>query len=61
MTMVFVFRSGKEIEMECKSFSVKTELLTGSMIGYEATGITKNEPFYIDLKEIDMIYKKDEE
>lgn len=61
MTIVFVFRSGKEIEMECESFSVTTDFLTGSIIEYEATGITKNKPSYINVKEIDMIYKKGEE
>lgn len=59
MTIRFVLRNGKEIDMKCKEFSSNTNQLTGNgMISrYEAKGITENKIIGIDFSEIVAVYR----
>ena len=59
MTIRFVLRNGKEIDMKCKEFSSNTNQLTGNgmISSYEAKGITENQIIGIDFSEIVAVYR----
>lgn len=59
MTIRFVLRNGKEIDMKCKEFSSNTNQLTGNgmISSYEAKGITENKIIGIDFSEIVAVYR----
>lgn len=59
MTIRFVLRNGKEIDMKCKEFSSNTNQLTGNgmISSYEAKEITENKIIGIDFSEIVAVYR----
>lgn len=59
MTIRFVLRNGKEIDMKCKEFSSNTNQLTGNgmISSYEVKGITENKIIGIDFSEIVAVYR----
>lgn len=59
MTIRFVLRNGKEIDMKCKEFSSNTNQLTGNgmISSYEAKRITENKIIGIDFSEIVAVYR----
>ena len=59
MTIRFVLKNGKEIDMKCKEFSSNTNQLTGNgmISSYEAKGITENKIIGIDFSEIVAVYR----
>ena len=58
MTLVFIFKNGATLEVECESAKVRTSNITGKIIGYQIEGITSNKPLYTDVDEIVCIYQK---
>lgn len=59
MTIRFILKNGKEIDMKCKEFNATYDNFTGSgMINsYEAKGITENKIIGIDFSEIVAVYR----
>ncbi len=59
MTIRFILKNGKEIDMKCEKFSATHNSLTGNgMINsYEAKGITENKIIGIDFSEIVAVYR----
>lgn len=58
MTLVFIFKNGATLEVECESAKVFTNSVTSTITGYQIDGITRNKPLYTDLSEIACIYQK---
>lgn len=59
MTIRFVLKNGKEIDMKCEKFVANTnQLLSNGMItGYQAKGITENKIIGIDFSEVVAVYR----
>lgn len=58
MTIRFILKNGKEIDMKCEKFTAKHEFLSNGMIsGYDAEGITENKIIGIDFSEIVAVYR----
>lgn len=59
MTIVFLFKNGKEIRMKCENFnSNKNEILSDGMItGFNAEGITENKIIGINFSEVIAVYR----
>lgn len=56
MTIVLLFKSGKEVHVKCDKFDIERNGL-GVMTGFSAKGITENKFLYVDMKELDCIYR----
>ena len=58
MTIVFRFRDGFELPVECESFECSTNVMTGQLNTYKIKGITDNKPLFISLDDVVCIWKK---
>ena len=58
MTIVFRFRDGFELPVECKSFECSTNSMTGQISNYKIKGITDNRPLFISLDDVICIWRK---
>lgn len=58
MTITILFKSGKEIDVECDEFSVGTGL-NAELNGYKIAGAKNGRPIYMDMSEVACIYRKD--
>lgn len=56
MTIVFVFKNGEKLKSKCEDFSVTTSFTT-QLTGFEMNGITENKPVYVDMNNIQCIYR----
>lgn len=56
MTIVFVFKNGEKLKAKCEEFSITTGYAS-KLTGYEMNGITENKPIYIDMENIQCIYR----
>lgn len=58
MTIKFMFKNGKELEMKCEKFKGNYDLLSNGMISsFDAEGITQNKIIGIDFSEIIAVYR----
>lgn len=59
MTIRFVFKNGKEIDMKCENFTSKFSQFDGNgmITGYEATGVTENKIIGIDFTQLVAVYR----
>lgn len=58
MTIVFRFKDGFELPIECESFELTTNSITGKIMDYKITGIKDNKPLYMPLDDIVCIWRK---
>lgn len=58
MTIVFRFRDGFELPVECESFEHIENNITGQIISYKIKGIKDNKPIYVSLKDVICIWRK---
>ena len=58
MTIVFRFRDGFELPVECESFEYGTDVMTGHISNYKIKGITDNKPIYVSLNDVICIWRK---
>ena len=49
MIIVFCFRNGFELPVECESFEHSTDIMTGKISKYKIKGITGNKPIFVSL------------
>lgn len=56
MTIVLLFKSGKEVRVKCEKFDVERNGL-GVMTGFSAEGISENKFLHVDMRELDCIYR----
>jgi hypothetical protein len=61
MTIRFVLKNGKEIDMECEAFESKVNQLNGKLCSFTATDVTKNKILSIDVNEVVAVYRLDNE
>lgn len=59
MTIVFRFRDGFELPVECESFEYSTDRMTGQISKYKIEGITNNKPIYISFADVLCIWRKE--
>ena len=59
MTIRFVLRNGKEIDMKCDKFSTtRNDFVGDGMItGFEASGVTENKILAIRFEEVVAVYR----
>lgn len=60
MTIVVLFKCGKEIEFECRDCSTKYNTATGDLLNIHIEGATKNHVLYLQLDDISAVYQKGE-
>ena len=58
MTIVFRFKDGFELPVECESFECTTNSMTGQISSYTIKGINGNKPIYISLEDVMCIWRK---
>ena len=58
MTIVFRFKDGFELPVECESFECATNSMTGQISSYTIKGIKGNKPIYISLEDVMCICRK---
>lgn len=58
MKITILFKSGKEIDVECDEFSVGMGL-NAKMNSYEIKGALNGRPIYINMDEVACIYRKE--
>lgn len=58
MTIIFRFKDGFELPIECESFELTTNSVTGKIMDYKITGIKDNKPLYLPLDNIVCIWRK---
>ena len=58
MKITILFKSGKEIDVECDEFSVETGL-NAELRGYEISCARNGRPIYINMDEVACIYRKE--
>lgn len=56
MTIVIVMKSGKELRIKCKNFTTTINAF-GVLTNYKIDGITENKPIYMQLENIEYIYR----
>ena len=56
MTIVIMFKNGKELRMKCKSFNVKSNI-ANVLTGWEYTGAIENAVTWISMDEVMCIYR----
>ena len=61
MTVVFRFKDGFELPVECESFECGTNSMTGQLSSYTIKGIKGNKPIYISLEDVLCVWRKAEE
>ena len=57
MTIVFRFKDGFELPVECESFEYGTDVMTGQISNYKIKGITNNKPIFISLDDVMCIWR----
>jgi hypothetical protein len=57
MTIRFLLKNGKEIDMKCEKFSAENNFGNGMISSYKAEGITENKIIGIDFTEIVAVYR----
>lgn len=57
ITVVIVMKNGKELKVKCKEFEVQTNKLYGTLEGYKIKGIKENCPLYVNMRDIQFIYR----
>ena len=57
MTIIFVFKNGRELKAECEHFNLTMNRFTGKIEGYKMSGIEGDKPLYVDLDEVLYVYK----
>ena len=60
MIVTVLFKSGKEIDIECDEFTVGTGL-TAQLFSYEISGARNGRPIYINMSEVACVYRKEVE
>lgn len=60
MTIVVLFKNGKEVEIECCSCRTKYNTATGDLLNIHIEGATKNHVLYFQLNDISAVYQKGE-
>lgn len=58
MTIVFRFRDGFELPVECESFECSTNSMTGQISNYKIKGITDNKPLFVSLDDVICVWRK---
>ena len=58
MTIVFRFKDGFELPVECESFECGTNSMTGHISNYKIKGITNNKPIFISLDDVICVWRK---
>lgn len=58
MTIVILFRNGKELPVQCDSVDCERNQITGRVVNLHFKGITKNKIIDLDFNEIIAIYRK---
>jgi hypothetical protein len=58
MTIVFRFKDGFELPVECEYFQCDVHPVTGLISGYKISGITNNKPLYLRMEDIVCIWRK---
>ena len=58
MTIVFRFRDGFELPVECESFEYIENNITGQISSYKIKGIKDNKPIYVSLNDVICIWRK---
>ena len=58
MTIVFRFRDGFELPVECESFEHGTDIMTGQINKYKIKGITGDKPIFVSLDDVICIWRK---
>ncbi len=61
MTVVFRFRDGFELPVECESFECTINSVTGQISKYKIKGITSNKPAFISLDDVICVWRKEGE
>lgn len=56
MTIVLLFKSGKEVRVKCDKFDVERNRL-GVMTNFSAEGISENKFLYVNMEDLDCIYR----
>lgn len=56
MTIALLFKSGKEVRVKCDKFDIERNGL-GAMTSISAEGITENKFLYVNMQELDCIYR----
>ena len=57
MTIVFRFKDGFELPVECESFEYSTNSMTGQISNYKIKGITNNKPIFISLDDVMCVWR----
>ena len=57
MTIVFRFKDGFELPVECESFECGTNSMTGHISNYKIKGITNNKPIFISLDDVMCVWR----
>lgn len=58
MTIIFRFRDGFELPVECESYEFSTNKMTGQLSSYKIKGITGNKPIFISLEDVICVWRK---
>ena len=58
MTIIIRFKDEFELPIECESFELTTNNITGKIMDYKITGIKNNKPLYLPLDDIACIWRK---
>ena len=58
MTIIIRFKDGFELPIECESFELTTNNITGKIMDYKMIGIKNNKPLYLPLDDIACIWRK---
>lgn len=56
MTVALLFKSGKEVRVKCDKFDINRNGL-GVITGISAEGISENKFLYVNMQELDCIYR----
>lgn len=57
MTIVIMFKNGKELRIKCENVSVKRSCYDNEIFSLKFTKPTENKPIELDFKEIQCIYR----
>ncbi len=58
MTIIILFRNGKELSIKCDSVDAERNTITGRVINLNFKGIKENKILDLDFNEIIAIYRK---
>lgn len=57
MTIVIVMENNLELKVKCKNFKMTKNKFTGDITGLDFEGMTENEPLYLPIEKIKLIYR----